>query len=139
MHPTRFREELKRFDPKLDLVWNDKKSCWQVVGKDRKNKEYVIYNVPLGDTDKLGPWIIQGLYDATPHKQGGAAAINRMLDAAREREEEQEEKDIADAIDARAEDAWAHLNYREGSRVSMFKPGFVVNDKRRIQTGGRGL
>lgn len=132
MHPKHFRKALKRFDPRLDFKWNGRKNLWQVVGRDRRNKEYVIHNVPLGKLDELGPWIIEQMAAVTPHKQGGADEINRMLDEQIEAEEKRQEKASRDAFDAVSEDVFRTWQMVDGESVSI-PSGFTVNDKRRIR------
>jgi len=132
MHPTFFRKALKQFDRRLDFKWNGKKNCWQVVGRDRRHIEYVIHNVSLGEIDKLGPWIIEQMAAVTPHKQGGAKEVNRMMDEQIEREEKEQEKASRDAFDAVAEDVWHTWQMVDGERVTV-PSGFTINDKRRVK------
>lgn len=139
MHPTRFREELKKFDRQLDFEFNSKKSRWEIVGVDRKNKHYLIKSFPLGKINTIGLHTLQELYDVSPLKQGGAKAVNARIDQMIEDEEKAEDKKRKDQIDERLEDAYMHLQHREGTRISFSTQaasgepdGFVLTDKRRV-------
>lgn len=138
MTPNRFREELKRFDPKLDFEYNGKAAQWQVVGFDRRGIKYLIKPIPLGQIDTLGPWILQELYDASPHKQGGAKEINRRLDRMREEEEAQQERDFQNRLEATNSEAWETFQRRMGQRINNVGLPFTVNDKRRVTDEGGG-
>lgn len=132
MHPTDFKKALQQFDPRLDFVWNGKKNVWQVVGKDRKNKTYIIHSIPLGKINELGPWIIEQMAAVTPHKQGGAKEINRMLDEQIEKEEKRQEKEASDAFDSLSNDVYRTWQRKDGERVSM-PSGFTIKDSRRFK------
>lgn len=139
MTPSRFREELKRFDKQLDFEWNGKKQEWQIVGTDLKKNRYIIKRFPLGTIHTIGLPVLQELYECSPIKQGGAKALNRRIDELIEAEEKVEEQQMQDKINERLEDAWMHFQYKEGLRVSMttaHKDGgteeIVITDKRRF-------
>lgn len=138
MHPTRFREELKRFDKKLDFEFNVRKSRWEVVGTDARNKKYLIKAIPLGQVETLGPGILQELYNCSPIKQGGAKRLNRIMDELKEKEEQEVEKLHQDQLETAASEAYEHFKYREGERFSFagvgdrHEGGFFVNDRRRL-------
>ncbi len=145
MTPVRFNEELKRFDKALNFEWNGRKSQWEIVGTDRKNKRYMIKAFKLGEIDTIGLHTIQELYECSPLKQGGAKELNRRIDRMIEEEDKKTKQAIADRINERLEDAWAHYQYREGLRVSFAsvnKQGqteeIVINDKRRIHDAPKG-
>jgi hypothetical protein len=138
MSPDRFREELKRFDRSLDIEFNGPKGRWEVVGVDRKNIKYLIKAIPLGEINTLGVAILKELYDCSPTKHT-AKALNARIDDLIEAEEKAERKAEQDLIAERHEDAWAHLQYRNGYRVSFANIGdtresaaIEINDKRRI-------
>jgi len=137
MTPNRFREELKRFDRSLDFEWSGKKQEWQVVGKDKKGNRYIIKRFPIGKIGTVGLHTIQELYDVSPMHQGGAKALNARIDRIIEEEEKEEEKNQANAIQERLEDAWMHYQYKDGKRVSFHKPDgevetITVTDRRRV-------
>lgn len=132
MEISRFKEELRRFDPRLDFTWNGKRSVWQVTGEDARRVRYVIYEVPLGQLDTLGPHIIQGLYDASPTKQGGASALNRLLDERIDRDERAEDRRLSDELGMLAAEAWDHADRIEGRRINNAGVPWVVNDRRRV-------
>lgn len=136
MSPDRFREELKRFDRALDFEFNGTKGRWEIVGTDRKNVKYLIKAFPLGEIGTVGIDTIKELYECSPIKQGGAAALNRRIDDLKETEEKHELKNQQNMIDARNEDAWMHLQYRNGCRVSFNealkdRDSITVTDRRR--------
>lgn len=138
MHPDRFREELKRFDKRLDFEFNARKSRWEVVGVDARNKKYLIKAVPLGQIETLGPGILQELFDCSPIKQGGAKRLNRIMDELKEKEEAQTENLHKDQMEAATSEAYEHFKYREGGRLSFagvedkHEGGFFVRDRRRL-------
>lgn len=143
MTPNRFREELKRFDKTLDIEYNGAKMIWEIVGYDRKNVRYVIKKIPLGQMTTLGVATLKELYDCSPLKQGGAKNLNQRIDDLIEAEERAEERALQDRIDEQLQDAWLHLQHKNGYRVSFYNPSgeqkeFVVTDKRRVSpdTGG---
>lgn len=137
MTPQSFREDLKRFDKRLDFQWNPVNSSWEVFGLDRKNRKYVIKVIPLGKLDTLGTWVLQDLYEASPLKQGGAKALNRKIDAEIESNEQRQEKDYRNKLDAINSEAYVKLKYRAGERLSFATvercKDFVVTDRRRVQ------
>ena len=136
MTPQRFKEDLQRFDKRLDIEFNGEKMRWEIVGRDLKNKKYLIKSIPLGQMDTLGPATLQELYDCSPIKQGGAKELNRKIDEQIEKEEAAEEREMQNRIEERIEDAWQHLQYRNGYRISLHVPNqtepLVINDKRRV-------
>jgi len=136
MSPTRFREELKRFDKALDFEWNGRKQEWQIVGTDRKGNRYIIKRFPIGKIGTIGLHTIQELYDVSPIKQGGAKAMNARIDAIIAEEEKAEERAQANAIEERLEDAWMHYQYKEGTRLSFHtqkgEETITITDKRRF-------
>jgi hypothetical protein len=137
MTPSRFREELKRFDNALDIEYNGQKSRWEIVGRDRKNVRYVIKKIPLGQMTTLGVATLKELYDCSPIKQGGAKRLNERIDDLIRAEEEAEAKELNEKIQERLEDGWLHLQHKNGYRVSFCNPSleqkdFEVKDKRRV-------
>lgn len=137
MSPTRFREELKRFDKSLDFEWNGRKQQWQIVGTDRKGNRYIIRRFPIGTIGTIGLHTIQELYDVSPMHQGGAKKLNERIDALIAEEEKAEEKKTSEAINERLDDAWVHYKYKEGQRISLHKPDgkmetLTVTDRRRV-------
>jgi hypothetical protein len=136
MTPSRFREELKRFDKSLDFEWNGKKQEWQIVGTDRKRNRYIIKRFPIGTIGTIGLHTIKELYEVSPMHQGGAKRLNERIDAIIEEEEKAEEKAQAEAIENKLEDAWMHYQYKEGTRISLHTPKgeevITVNDRRRV-------
>ncbi len=133
MHPDHFKKALKQFDPKLDFEWNGQKGQWEVVGRDRKGIKYLIKAVPLGKIDELGPHIIEELWSVTPHRQGGAEVVNRMIDDINQEDEARIERDLQTALDGAEAEAYTCLQRRNGNRVSV--DGFKVTDKRRVKLG----
>jgi hypothetical protein len=137
MTPSRFREELKRFDKQLDFEFNGKKQQWEIVGEDRQHKKYLIKAIPLGKINTVGVETIKELYDCSPIKQGGAKRLNERIDDIIRQEEAAEEKAQADSIQERLEDAWMHYQYKEGKRVSFVNAGgdegtLRITDRRRF-------
>jgi hypothetical protein len=136
MTPSRFREELKRFDKSLDFEWNGKKQEWQIVGTDRKRNRYIIKRFPIGTIGTIGLHTIKELYEVSPMHQGGAKRLNERIDAIIEEEEKAEEKAQKEAIENRLEDAWMHYQYKEGKRISLHTPKgeevITVTDRRRV-------
>jgi hypothetical protein len=142
MTPSRFREELKRFDRALDIEFNGPKGRWEIFGVDRKNIKYLIKAVPLGEINTLGVATLKELYDCSPTKHT-AKALNARIDDLIEAEEKAEEKAQREVIQERHEDAWAHLQYKNGYRVSFANIGdakgsavITINDKRRTFSDG---
>lgn len=131
MTPTRFRAELQAFDPKLDIEYNGKAGQWQIVGVDRRGIKYLIKVIPLGQIDKLGPWVLQELYECSPHKQGGRELSHR-LDMMRDEEEAQQEREMKSRVEAATAEAWEALQRRQGLRINNVGLPFAVNDKRRF-------
>lgn len=139
MTPESFREDLKRFDKRLDFQFNKIKMEWEIFGIDRKNKKYVIKSIPIGKIDTIGPWVLQDLYECSPTKQGGHKELNRRIDEAQEKEELRKEVEYRDKMQAINEDAYLHLKHQIGQRVSFHKTetsdsGIVINDRRRLST-----
>ena len=136
MTPSRFREELKRFDKSLDFEWDGKKQEWQIVGTDRKRNRYIIKRFPIGTIGTIGLHTIKELYEVSPMHQGGAKRLNERIDAIIEEEEKAEEKAQAAAIEERLDDAWMHYQYKEGKRISLHSPKgeevITVTDRRRV-------
>jgi hypothetical protein len=136
MTPESFRTDLKRFDKRLDFVWNGAAASWEVVGVDKRNIKYVIKSIPLGKLETLGTWVLQDLYECSPMKQGGERALNRIIDEDIERLEQIQEKDFQNKLDAVNDDAYIRLKYGTGERVSFsgvgekHESGFTVTDRR---------
>jgi len=132
MTPDSFRQELKRFDPRMDIVLDRKKGLWNIVGLDKKSIKYIAKRVPF---DALGKWIICDMYDNSPMKQGGQKDLNRKIDEEIERNERIQEKDHKNKMDAVHDDTYDRLKWGLGERVSLSSTdSFVVNDKRRIES-----
>lgn len=136
MTPSRFREELQRFDKTLDFEWNGRKNEWQIVGTDRKRNRYIIKRFPIGTIGSIGLHTIQELYDISPLHQGGAKAMNARIDRMIEEEDKDAAKADKEAIDNRLEDAWVHYQYKEGTRISLNSSKkdevVTVTDRRRV-------
>jgi hypothetical protein len=131
-----FRAELKRFDPRLDLLWNTARSVWEVRGTDVRGQSYLIYRIPLG---KLGEYfrpVLQGLYECTPIRQsGGARAVWERLEEAERRAEAAEEKRMRDDLDMAAEEVYDSWQRRDGERINttgLPGAGFKILDRRRF-------
>jgi len=144
MTPQSFREDLKRFDKRLDFEWNGLKARWEVVGKDKRNVKYVIKEIPLGQLETLGTWVLQDLYECSPLKQGGAKALNRKIDEEQERIEKAQEQEHRNKMEAVHDDAYIRLKYGIGERISFagvgekHEGGFFVNDRRRNTESATG-
>jgi len=137
MTPQSFREDLKRFDKRLDFVYNARKMQWEVVGHDLKGKKYLIKAIPIGQMETIGTWVLQDLYSMSPTKQGGAKELNRRLDDAIEEREKIQEKDNRNDMEGLHDEAYVRLKYGLGERVSLHQPErhettFTVNDRRRV-------
>jgi len=141
MTPQSFREELKRFDPRMDIVLNKSKGQWDIIGQDGRNRKYIAKQVPFG---MLGKWVICDMYDSSPMKQGGAKALNRKIDEGIERNEKQQEKDFHNQLEGIHDDAYIKMKYQAGERFSFAGVGdkhegtFFVNDRRRNIESGIG-
>lgn len=140
MGPARFREELKRFDKTLDIEFNGPEGRWEIVGYDLKNVRYLIKKVPLGMINTLGVETLKELYECSPTKQGGAKELNRKIDALIEAEDIAEERAQQASIQDKLDDAWVHLQYKNGYRVSLATPEMketvLITDKRRFTPEG---
>ena len=128
-----FRQELKRFDPRMDIELDRKRGLWNIVGSDKKNIKYIAKRVPF---HALGKWIICDMYDNSPMSQGGHRDLNRKIDDEIERNEKIQEKDNKNKMDAVHDDTYDRLKYGLGERVSFAnveekRSDFFVNDKRR--------
>ena len=132
MSPDSFRAELKRFDRRLDLVWSGERQRWEVVGVDRRQKQYLIRAIPLGQTETLGPWILHDLYDCSPTKQGGWRAVSRRLDDEKQQEEAARERARQSQLETATQEAYESYARRTGSRVSNAGAPYLVTDHRRI-------
>lgn len=135
MTPSRFREELQRFDKSLDFVFNGRRQRWEIVGRDRRNQKYLIASFKLGQLDKLGLEYLRDMAEVSPTKSS-AKEVNRRIDRIIEDEEKAEEKKFQNSVNDRLDDAWTHFQYAEGSRVSMATIGagehVYIRDKRRF-------
>jgi hypothetical protein len=136
MTPSRFREELKRFDKALDIEFNGAKGRWEIIGRDYKNVRYLIKKIPLGQMTTLGVATLKELYDCSPIKQGGAKRLNERIDDLIAAEEAAEEKELNSKLQERLEDGWQHLQYLNGYRVSLHIPEakeeVIIRDRRRF-------
>lgn len=136
MGPNRFREELKRFDKSLDIEFNGPKGRYEIFGTDRKNKRYLIKKIALGQINTLGVQTLKDLYECSPIKQGGAKRLNERIDAIIAAEEAAEERTLSNRIDEHLQDAWLHLQHKNGYRVSMHIPEtkevVTITDHRRV-------
>jgi len=136
MTPESFRDDLKRFDKRLDFVFNGETFAWEVIGLDKRNIKYVIKSIPLGKLETLGTWVLQDLYECSPLKQGGEKALNRKIDEEIARTEQIQQKDFQNKLDAVNDDAYVRLKYGTGERVSFagvgekHEGGFFINDRR---------
>lgn len=127
-----FRRDLKKFDKRLDLVWNNRKSLWQVTGRDVRNLTYIIYEIPLGKVDAMLPKVLSELYSMSPIKQGGAEEVNRKIDRIIDQEEDDDAKRLRDTIDAATSEAHDSYMRRSGLRINNAGVPFTVTDKRRF-------
>lgn len=137
MDVRRFREELKRFDKRLDITFNGMKGAYEIVGTDMKGHEYLIKTVPLGKLGELGLHVLQDLYECSPHKQGGAKAMNRKIDRMIEEEEKREEKNMADTLDYACSEAYDLMKRRSGLTQTLPDAGFLVTDRRKSLESGQ--
>ncbi len=135
MTPSRFKEELKRFDKRLDFVWNGRKSRYEIVGEDDRHKKYLIASFGIGKIETLGLQYIRDMASVSP-REHTAKEINRRIDNIIEEQEKSEAKSLQNSIDDRADEAWEHFKYAEGSRVSFATIGMAdkiqIRDKRRF-------
>jgi hypothetical protein len=140
MTPSRFKEELKRFDKRLDLKFNGAKGRWEIWGTDRKNIQYLIKSFYLGEIEKMGLNVIREMAEVSPMKSS-AKEVNARIDRIIEEEEKQEAKATKDAINDRLDESWERYQYAEGSRISFARTEsklndskeFVITDKRRFK------
>lgn len=146
MTPNRFKEELKRFDKSLDLVYNGPKARWEIIGVDRRNRKYLIKSFGLGKIDTLGVETIRTIAEVSPGRHQTAKEVNERLDRIVKEEDKQEEKALTNSITDRLDEAWTRLQYAEGSRVSFAvteqkkqeKTSFTITDRRRFNNIGLG-
>ncbi len=135
MTPARFKEELQRFDRRLDFVWNGRKSRYEIVGIDARHKKYLIASFGLGKIETLGLQYIRDMASVTPRAES-AKQINQRIDNIIEDQEKAEERNLQNTINDRADEAWEHFQYAEGSRVSFatigMKEKVLIRDKRRF-------
>ncbi|HWR72781.1 MAG TPA: hypothetical protein VN604_06400 [Nitrospirota bacterium] len=130
---------MKRFDKRLDITFSGEKGAYEIIGVDRRGKEYLIKTIPLGQLNELGKHTLQELYDSSPHKQGGARAMNRRIDRMIEEEENREERQMQDTLDHATSEAYDLMKRRTGMTQTL--PGeeskyFSVKDKRRSLESG---
>ncbi len=118
MTPKRFREELQRFDRRLDFIWSGRKQRYEIVGIDARQKKYLIASFGLGKIDTLGLDYLRAMAEATPREKS-AKEINQRIDNIIERQEAQESKELQASIDDRIDEALEHYGYKEGFRVSF--------------------
>lgn len=135
MTPTRFREELQKFDKRLDFVWNGRKSRYEIVGEDDRHKKYLIASFGIGKIETLGLQYIRDMASVSPRHES-AKNINRRIDRIIEDQAKAEDKSLQNSINDRAEEAWEHFQYAEGSRVSFATIGMSekvqIRDRRRF-------
>lgn len=135
MTPSRFKEELRRFDKRLDFVWNGRKSRYEIVGEDLHHRKYLIATFGLGKIETLGLQYLRDMAEISPVKKT-AKEINQRIDNMIEADEKREAKQLQGAIDDRIDDAWTHFQYAEGSRISFATVGMEekvqIRDKRRF-------
>jgi hypothetical protein len=135
MTPSRFKEELQRFDKRLDFVWNGRKSRYEVIGEDARHKKYLIASFGIGKIETLGLQFIRDMASVSPRQQT-AKEINRRIDRIVEETEKAEQKAFDNSINDRGDEAWEHFQYAEGSRVSFatigMKEEVQIRDKRRF-------
>lgn len=135
MTPTRFREELQKFDKRLDFVWNGRKSRYEIVGEDDRHKKYLIASFGIGKIETLGLQYIRDMASVSPRRES-AKNINRRIDRIIEDQAKAEDKSLQNSINDRAEEAWEHFQYAEGSRVSFATIGMSekvqIRDRRRF-------
>lgn len=135
MSPSRFREELRRFDKRLDFVWNGRKQRYEIVGEDMRHKKYLIASFGLGKIETLGLSYLRDMAEMSPLKSS-AKEINQRIDNIIERTEKREANALQSSISDRLDEAWEHFQYAEGSRVSFatlhLGDDFVVRDRRRF-------
>lgn len=130
----RFREELKNYDPRLEIVRDNRREEWRIeqdMGSARR--KHLVTRIPFAWHNRLGPWIIRAIHDGTPMAQGGAAAMNRRFDEEDRRRDEAQERKDRDVVDAASDDAWGVFARQTGKRVTNVGVPYQVNDRRRIQ------
>lgn len=135
MSPQRFKEELKRFDRRLDFIFNSRKGQWEIIGVDLKHKKYLIAKFKLGELATLGTDFLKDMAAVSPVKSS-AKEVNRRIDNIIEAEEKAEAKQQHNAINDKLDESWVHFQYAEGSRVSFATIGVTdkvqIRDKRRF-------
>lgn len=131
MDPLRFREELRHFDKRLDLIFNPVKSQWEIIGTDRKGIKYLIKAFPLGRIDQIGMYVLRELAEMATFRHG-AKDINRKIDRMIEEEEATEQRQTKSTIEAVTSEAHAAFQRRVGRRISNVGVPYIVNDKRRV-------
>jgi len=113
-----FQAELDRLDPTLKITYNQIAGGYQ-IHQHQGNTRHLVCTVPLG---QLGPHVIQAIYNATPHKQGGANVVNDRIDAMIEREQDEEQRQSDSRIRDTVKESWDDIMWRTGSRISIFSP-----------------
>lgn len=135
MTPSRFKEELKRFDKRLDFVWNGRKQRYEIIGESARHQKYLIASFGIGKIETLGLQYIRDMAEVSPLKSS-AKEINQRIDNIIEAQEKDEEKHQANNINDHLDEAWEHFQYAEGSRVSLatigMKEEIQIRDRRRF-------
>lgn len=135
MHWTSFREELKKFDKKLDIEFNGPKGQYEIYGLARGGNRYHIQWIPLGKLGLLGTHVLQALYDGDPRRQGGAKRMNRIIDQQIAEDDKAQEKHLSETMDHATSEAYDLMKRRTGMTQTL--PGdessyFQVKDRRRV-------
>jgi len=162
-----FVRDLAAYDPKLRVRWARHTEKWLIERKLDKRHPQLTSEQPLPESrqglqrDLWEGWQEGYVHvltvpremlhwsEVAPHlakfdaqRQGSMAAINRMLDDEDEQWEKQTDRKIENHIEAATDDAYEHLAWASGRRVSMHQPepkpvdsgfGFLINDRRAVK------
>jgi len=160
-----FVKDLHAYDPKLRVRWARHTEKWFIERKMEKRHPQLTSEQPLPESrvglqrDLWESWqegyvhvlsvpremlhwsqVVEALAKFDAQRQGSMAAINRMLDAEDEQWEKQGDRKIENYVEAATDDAYEHLAWASGRRVSMYQPeqpyietglGFKLRDRRR--------
>lgn len=130
-----FLRKLRAYDPDLRVVWSFTKECWLIERKVRRGRPstyvdspdpdvvrrtrdgYVhVGNVPPRELDDL---VLLNLWKSDMWQQGGAKAVNQMLDEYWDVHEAREERNQRDDLKQVAVDMWDFIAWKRKGRVSV--------------------
>jgi len=124
--PSRFVKKIREYDPRLRVIWSDKKGCWRVErrlrypgfvnpayfsdGDDRRSAQDGYMLVFTAGKEQLDDRVLLTLYVGDTWRRGGANRIADELEAKEQAAKDHQHNSFMDDNEYRAREYWKSIN-----------------------------